>query len=99
MPNNLLALPGGLPWQAERQAGRELAHIDRRQLVALRRDEARLERVAITAQRGMVRAAELGVLEANLCQMAPSAAGYIHASAIAGAIGIAGVVHESTRGL
>jgi hypothetical protein len=31
--------------------------------------------------------------------MAPNAAGYVHASAVAGAIGIAGVVHDAARGL
>jgi hypothetical protein len=76
-----------------------LEQIDAQQLVATRRDQARLERVAGTAERGMMRAAQLGSLEAALVQMAPNAAGYVHASAVAGALGIAGVVHDASRGL
>jgi hypothetical protein len=96
----VLARSGGFfPTRTGREISRALDQIEGRQLVAVRRDEARLERVAITAERGMVRAAQLGALEATLVQLAPNAAGYVHASAVAGAIGIAGVVHDAARGL
>jgi hypothetical protein len=46
----------------------------------------------------MVRAAQLGSLEGVLVQNAPQSAGYVHAVACAGTIGIAGVVYEAGRG-
>jgi hypothetical protein len=100
MSELLPALSGGLlPNRTTRQAIRALEQIDAAQIVGMRRDEARIERVAGTAERGMARAAQLGALEATLVSMAPNAAGYVHASAVAGAIGIAGVVHDAARGL
>jgi hypothetical protein len=90
---------GPLPTRLDRQVGRALDRISADQVIALRRDEARIERVAVTAERGMTRAAQLGLLEATLAAVAPDAAGYVHASAVAGAIGIAGVVHDASRGL
>lgn len=99
MSSSLVPTGGLLPSRLERQVSRALEQIDAQQLVATRRDQARLERVAGTAERGMMRAAQLGSLEAALVQMAPNAAGYVHASAVAGALGIAGVVHDASRGL
>ncbi len=99
MTNSLVPTAGLLPSRLERQVSKALEQIDAQQLVAVRRDQARLDRVAGTAERGMVRAAQLGSLEAALVQMAPNAAGYVHASAVAGALGIAGVVHDASRGL
>ncbi len=98
MSNALVPSGGLLPSRLERQVSKALEQIDAEQLVAARRDQARLDRVAGTAERGMVRAAQLGVLEATLVQMAPHAAAYVHASAVGGAIGIAGVVHDASRG-
>jgi hypothetical protein len=89
---------GLLPSRLDRQVSKALEQIDATQLVAMRRDQARLERVTGTAERGMARAAQLGAFEATLAQMAPTAAGYVHASAVAGALGIAGVVHDAARG-
>jgi hypothetical protein len=97
MTDNLPALTGGL--LLDRQVSRSLARTDAALAVAVHRDQARLDRVATTAERGMVRAAQLGNLEAALIQGAPHAVGYVHASAVAGAIGIAGVVHDASRGL
>ena len=100
MPDNLPALTGGLlPSRLERQVGRALSQIDAASMVASHRDQARLDRVAGTAERGMVRAAQLGALEAALIQSAPNAAGYVHAVTTAGALGIASVVYEAGRGV
>jgi hypothetical protein len=99
MENSLVPSGGLFPTSTNRRVGRALAQIDAQQIVAMRSDQARIERVAGTAERGMARAAQLGALEATLVQMAPNAAGYVHASAVAGAIGIAGVVHDASRGL
>jgi hypothetical protein len=97
--NNSLVLSGGLlPSRTSRQVARALEQIDAAQLVALHRDQARLDRVATTAERGMLRAAQLGVLETALVQMEPNSAAYVHASAVGGALGIAGVVHDAGRG-
>jgi hypothetical protein len=99
MSSSLVPSGGFLPSRTNRQIARAIERVDAAQLVAIHQDQARLDRVATTAERGMGRAAQLGVLEATLVQMAPNAAGYIHASAVAGAIGIAGVVHDAARGL
>ena len=99
MSSALVSSGSFLPTRTSRQIGRALEQIDAAQLVALRRDEARLERVSTTAERGMVRAARLGALEASLGQVNPQAAAYVHASAVAGALGIAGVVYDASRGL
>jgi hypothetical protein len=99
MGNSLVPSGGFFLTGTDRKVGRALEQIDAQQTVALRRDQAQIERVATTAERGMARAAQLGALEATLVQMAPNAAGYVHASAVAGAIGIAGVVHDAARGL
>jgi tRNA A37 threonylcarbamoyltransferase TsaD len=99
MSSSLVPSGGFLPSKTNRQIARALEQTEAAQLVALHRDQARLDRVATTAERGMVRAAQLGALEATLAQVAPNAAGYVHASAVAGAIGIAGVVHDAARGL
>ena len=98
MSNSLV--PGGslFPSKIDRQVSRALEQIDASTLVAMRRDEARLERVAGTAERGMVRAARIGALEASLGQVNPQAAGYVHISAAAGALGIAEVVYDASRG-
>jgi hypothetical protein len=98
MSSSLVPSGGFLPSKIDRQVSKALEQIDAGTLVAMRRDEARLDRVATTAERGMVRAAQLGALEGTLARVAPNAAGYVHASAVAGAIGIAGVVHDAARG-
>lgn len=99
MANSLIQAGGLLPSRLERQVGRALEQIDASAAIAVRRDQARLDRVAGTAERGMVRAAQLGVLEEALGQSSPQAAAYVHASAVGGAIGIAHVVHDASRGL
>ncbi len=99
MSDNLPALSSGLlPSRLDRQISKALSRLDADQLVALHRDQTRLDRVATTAERGMTRAAQLGALEASLVSVVPNAAGYVHAATVAGAIGIAGVVHDATRG-
>jgi alkylhydroperoxidase/carboxymuconolactone decarboxylase family protein YurZ len=97
--SNSLAPSGWLfPSKTERQVSKALVQIDASALVAMRRDEVRLDRVAGTARRGMVRAAEVGALEATLTEAVPTAATYVHASAVAGAMGIAEVVYDAARG-
>jgi tRNA A37 threonylcarbamoyltransferase TsaD len=98
MSSSLVASGGLFPSKTERQVSKALEQIDASTLVAVRRDEARLDRVAGTARRGMVRAAEVGALEATLTQAVPTAAAYVHASAVAGAMGIAEVVYDAARG-
>lgn len=82
----------------DRRVSKALAQIDGAALVASHRDQARIDRVAGTTEHGMVRACQLGVLEASLNQNAPYAAGYVHAVATAGAIGITSVVYDAGRG-
>jgi hypothetical protein len=82
----------------DRQVSRALARIDAAALVASHQDQARIDRVAGTTEHGMVRACQLGLLEAGLIQHAPHAAGYVHAAATAGAMGIASVVYDAGRG-
>jgi hypothetical protein len=98
MSNSLVQSGGLFPSKLDRQLSRALEQIDAAQMVAMHRDQAHLDRIAGTARRGMLRAAELGVLEATLIQMAPNAAGYVHACAVGGAIGLAGVIHDASRG-
>ncbi len=99
MSENLPALSGGLfPSKLDRQVSRALARIDAGVLVASHRDQTRIDRVAGTTERGMVRAAQIGALEAALAQNVPSSAGYVHAVATAGAIGIVAAVYEAGRG-
>lgn len=99
MSTSLIQTGGLLPSRIERQVSRALEQVDAQQLVAMRRDQARLDRAAGTAERGMVRAAQLGALEAALVATSPHSAAYVHASAVAGALGIASVVHDAARGL
>jgi hypothetical protein len=98
MSSSLVPSGGLFPSKIDRQVSKALEQIDASTLVAIRRDEARLDRVAGIARRGMVRAAEIGGLEATLTQAVPNAAAYVHASAVAGALGIAEVVYDAARG-
>ena len=82
----------------DRRVSRALAEIDGAALVASHRDRRRIDRVADTTEYGMVRACQLGVLEAGLNQNAPYAAGYVHTVAVGGALGIAAAVYEAGRG-
>jgi len=98
--NSSLVQTGGLvPSKLDRQVSRALARIDGAALVASHQDQVRLDRVATTTERGMIRAAQLGALEGALLQGAPQSAGYVHAVACAGAFGIAAVVYEAGREL
>ena len=100
MSDNLPAPTGGLlPYRLDRQVSKTVARIDAVSLVARHHDQSRLDLIAGTTRDGMLHAAQIGALEVALVQMAPGAAGYIHASAVAGAIGIAGVVQDAGRGV
>jgi hypothetical protein len=100
MSDNLPALTGGLlPYRLDRQVSKAVARTEASSRVARHRDQARLDLIAGTTRDGMMHAAQIGALEAALVQMAPGAAGYIHASAVAGAIGIASVVQDAGRGV
>ncbi len=98
MSNSLIPTGSRFPSKTDRQVSKALEQIDASTLVAMRRDEARLDRVAGTTRRGMVRAAEVGALETTLAKAVPSAVGYVHASAVAGALGIAEVVYDAAKG-
>jgi hypothetical protein len=98
LSNSLVPSGSLFPSKIDRQVSKALEQIDASTLVAMRRDEARLERVATTSERGMIRAARLGALEASLGQVSPQAAAYVHTSAVAGALGIAEVVYDAARG-
>lgn len=99
MSSSLVQSGGLLPSRLDRQMARALEQIDANTAVAVRRDQARLERVAGTAERGMARAGQIGALEAAIVQTCPDSAPYVHASAVAGALGIAGVVYDASRDL
>jgi hypothetical protein len=99
MSSSLIPTGGLLPSTLDRQVSRALARIDGAALIASHQDQARLDRVATTTERGMIRAAQLGALEGALAHSSPQSAGYVHAVACAGAIGIAAVVYEAGRGL
>lgn len=99
MSSSLVPSGGFLPSRASRQATRAIEQFNASQLVAMHHHQARLDRVAGTTERAMTRAAQLGALEATLGQVAPNAAGYVHACAAAGALGLAAVVNDAARGL
>jgi hypothetical protein len=99
MTNSLVPAGSLLPSKLDRQVSRALARIDGAALVASHQDRGRLDRVAGTTEHGMVRAAQIGALEGVLVQSSPQSAGYVHAVACAGAIGIAAVVYDAGRGL
>jgi hypothetical protein len=98
MSSSLVPTGGLLPSKLDRQVSRALARIDGEALVASHQDQVRLDRVAGTTERGMIRAAQLGALEGALAHSAPESAGYVHMVACAGTYGIAAVVYEAGRG-
>lgn len=98
MNNSLVPTGSLLPSKLDRQVSRALARIDGAALVASHQDQVRLDRVASTTERGMLRAAQLGALESGLIQGSPQSAGYVHMVATAGAFGIAAVVYEAGSG-
>jgi hypothetical protein len=55
--------------------------------------------IAGTTNEGMMIAAQIGALEAAYAQTTPWAAGYVHISAVAGAMNIASVVQDAGRGI
>jgi hypothetical protein len=85
--------------KVDRQVSRALAQIDAAALVASHRDRAQIDRMAGTTEYGMVRVAQLGVLEEALTHSSPQSAGYVHMVAVGGVVGIAASVHAAGRGL
>ena len=81
----------------ERELARAIALVEGKVALSCYQDQARLDRMASTAEHAMIRAARMGALEATLTQAVPNAASYIHAAAVAGAVGIAGVVYDTAR--
>jgi hypothetical protein len=79
----------------DRRVAKALSQIDASTAVAVRRDMARLERVAQTTQHGMIAVSHIASVEAALMEATPHAAGRIHAVACAGAIQIVGIVHDA----
>jgi hypothetical protein len=99
MSDNLPAVYGGLfAAKRDRQVSKALTRLDASSTVARRRDLVRLERITETTQHGMLAVSHLASVEAALCQVTPHAAERIRAVAVAGAIGIVGVVHDAGRG-
>jgi hypothetical protein len=95
MTDNFPALSGGLsPAKLDRQTTRALVQIERSAAVARCQDRARIDRVATTTLHGMRRASQLGACEVLLAQATPQAAGYVHAVAVSGALGIVAIVQD-----
>jgi hypothetical protein len=98
MSSDLVPTGGLFASKLDRQTSRALAQVESGALVASHRDLARIDRCAGTAERGMIRAAQLGALEATLVQNVPNAAGYVNAVATAGVMGIVASVYEAGGG-
>jgi hypothetical protein len=95
MSSQLPALAGDLfPSKLDRQSARALAQLERSTALAKCRDRARIDRVATTTLHGMVRASQLGAYETLLSQATPQAAGYVHAVAVSGALGVVAIVQD-----
>jgi hypothetical protein len=97
MGESLIQAGGLFPGALDRKVGKALSQIDACTTVAMRRDMAKLERVAQTTQHGMIAVSHLASVEAALMEATPHAAGRIHAVACAGAIQIVGIVHDAGR--
>jgi hypothetical protein len=82
----------------DRRVGKALVGIEASNLVAMRRDVARIERVTATAEVGMLAVARLGLVEATVAQSMPHTAPSLRAISNAAAMGIAGVVYDAGRG-
>ncbi|HTA34496.1 MAG TPA: hypothetical protein VK721_13845 [Solirubrobacteraceae bacterium] len=87
-----------LPSKLDRQVGRALAGIEASNLVGMRRDVARIERMTGTAEAGMQAVARVGLMEAAVAQAAPHVMPELQMVRRAAALGIAGVVFDAGRG-
>jgi hypothetical protein len=97
--SNALTRTGGLyPAKLDRQLGKALDHIEASNLLAKRRDLARIERITETSEVGMVAVGRLGLVEAAVAQATPHVAPGLRAIQCAAVLGIAGVVHDAGRG-
>jgi len=100
MSDNPPALTGGLlPYKLDRQVSKAVARTEAESKVVRHRDQVRMGLIAGTTNEGMMIAAQIGAMEAALAQATPWAASYVHISAVAGAMNIAGVVQDAGRGV
>jgi hypothetical protein len=97
--SNELARTGGLyPAKLDRQLGRSLSHIEASNILAKRRDLARIERITETSEVGMLAVGRLGLVEAAVAQATPHVAPGLRAIQCAAVLGIAGVVYDAGQG-
>jgi hypothetical protein len=98
MSSSLVPTRGFYPTRLDRQVGRALAGIEASNVVAMRRDVARIERTTGTAEVGMQAVARIGLMEAAVAQAAPHVMPELQMVRRAAALGIAGVVFDAGRG-
>ena len=98
MSSSLVPTGGLFPSKLDRQLGRSLSHIEASNLLAKRRDLARIERVTGTAEVGMHAIGRIGLVEAGVAQAAPHVIPELQTIRRAAALGIAGVVYDAGRG-
>lgn len=100
MSDNLPILRGGfLATKAERQAEKALEQIRVSATVAMLRDQAEIARISATTKRGMQAVHHISAEEALLAPSDPLVQARIRVIADAGALCIAGVVHNAGVGL
>jgi hypothetical protein len=98
--NNSLVPAGGLfPSKLDRQISKALVGIEASNMVAMRRDVARIERITTTTEVGMLAVGRLGLVEATVAQSMPHVAPSLRAIQAAAAMTIAGVVFDAGRGV
>jgi hypothetical protein len=96
---NLPATTGAfLPAKLDRQVAKAFAGIEASNLVAMRHDVARIQRMTGTAEVGMQAVARIGLMEAGAAQVAPHVMPELEMVRRAAALGIAGVVFDTGRG-
>jgi hypothetical protein len=98
MSNSLVSTGGLYPTRLDRQVGKALDRIEASNIVAKRRDVARIERITETSEVGMLAVGRLGMVEAAVAQATPHVAPGLRAIQCAAVLGIAGVVHDAGRG-
>jgi hypothetical protein len=83
----------------DRKMSKALVGIEAANLVGMRRDAARIERITATSEVGMLAVGRLGLVEATVAQSMPHVAPSLRAIQAAAAMGIAGVVYGAGRGV
>jgi hypothetical protein len=98
MSNSLTRTGALYPTKLDRQLGKALDHIEASNIVAKRRDLARIERITETSEVGMLAVGRLGLVEAAVAQTTPHVAPGLRVIQCAAVLGIAGVVDDAGRG-